>query len=239
MIIFSDVSFGYDPGDRVLDTVNLKLHPGLTLILGPNGAGKSTFLKLAAGVEHPDSGRITVDGHDLWTEEVAARKGLAYLPEFADVTPYASLRDVIALVCRLRGEPVNHGVRILESFGLASQSGKSIRELSSGERKRTLLAAAMIGHPDHLLLDEPLDALDRKTKDSTTAWLKTRAGEGAVVAVISHELEPFAEIASHAVSFREGQIVLYSPLPETGPNRMDLLERMARGLGPAKSRPRP
>lgn len=232
MIGFRDVCFEYDPGERVLDSVNLDLRPGLTLVLGPNGAGKSTFLKLAAGVERPDSGRITVDGHDLWTEEVAARSGLAYCPEFADVTPYASLWEVLTLVCRLRGVPVEQGAKVLDTMGLYSQMGKSIRELSSGERKRTLLAAAMIGAPGHLLVDEPLDALDQEAKERTASWLEKRAKEGAVVAIVSHELEPFAESASRACSFREGRLVLDTPLPETLAIRLQILERMARGQMP-------
>lgn len=232
MIVFRDVSFEYDPGERVLDSISLDLQPGLTLILGPNGAGKSTFLKLAAGVERPDTGRIMVDGHDLWTEEVASRRNMAYCPEFADVTPYASLREVLSLVCRLRGVPVERGAEVLEIIGLHSRTARSIRELSSGERKRTLLAAAMIGMPGHLLLDEPLDALDREAKERTVAWLEKRAREEAVVAVVSHEIEPFADLASRAVCFREGRLVLESPLPETGASRLQRLERMARGQMP-------
>ncbi|MDH5745222.1 MAG: ATP-binding cassette domain-containing protein, partial [Candidatus Aminicenantes bacterium] len=86
MIRFQNVSFSYEKEEKVLHSVNLELHPGLILLLGPNGCGKSTLLKVAAGVEMPDSGVITIDGHDLWREEVKARKGLAYLPEHPDLT---------------------------------------------------------------------------------------------------------------------------------------------------------
>ena len=60
--------------------LDLEIGPGLTLIAGPNGSGKSTLLKLAAGVEPPDDGRVSIDGLDLWTSEAAARRSLAYVP---------------------------------------------------------------------------------------------------------------------------------------------------------------
>ncbi|NLH76339.1 MAG: ATP-binding cassette domain-containing protein [Acidobacteria bacterium] len=111
MMVFEKVSFGYEPGRPVVRDATFALGPGLTLLVGPNGCGKSTLHKLAAGVERPDGGRVLVDGLDLWEREAEACRGLAYLPEFPDITPYASLRDVLRLVCRLRGEPGAAGER--------------------------------------------------------------------------------------------------------------------------------
>ena len=67
MIEFHDVSFGYDDQETIVKSADLRILPGLTLLVGPNGCGKSTLLKLAAGVEIPDKGRITVDGFDLYS----------------------------------------------------------------------------------------------------------------------------------------------------------------------------
>ncbi len=101
----------------MLAGVDLEITPGLTLRLGPNGCGKSTLRKLTAGSERPDSGRIEIDGHDLWSDEVAARRGLAYVPEQPDLTPYATVREILALVCRLRGEPRERGREALARVG--------------------------------------------------------------------------------------------------------------------------
>jgi ABC-type multidrug transport system ATPase subunit len=231
MMVFESVTFGYEPERAVVRQASFALSPGLTLLVGPNGCGKSTLLKLAAGVERPDAGRILVDGADLWREEAKARRGLAYLPEFPDITPFAALRDVLRLVCRLRGEPVTAGDRALETFGLAEEAGRSVRELSSGQRKRALFAAAFVGRPAHILLDEPLDALDRQIADDVLTWTRQRIADGATVAVVSHAIEPFADLAARALTVRDGLVEQHEALPRSPGDRLQLLDRLARGAG--------
>lgn len=230
MMVFESVTFGYEPERAVVRQASFALSPGLTLLVGPNGCGKSTLLKLAAGVERPDAGRILVDGAELWSEEAKARRGLAYLPEFPDVTPYAALRDVLRLVCRLRGEPVTAGDRALETFGLADEAGRSVRELSSGQRKKALFAAAFVGRPAHILLDEPLDGLDRQIADDVLTWTRQRIADGATVAVVSHGIEPFADQAARALTVRDGRIELHEALPRSPEDRLQFLDRLARGV---------
>jgi ABC-type multidrug transport system ATPase subunit len=229
MIVFEGVSFAYEPGRAVIQNASFAFEPGLTLLVGPNGSGKSTLLKLAAGVERPDRGRVLVAGVDLWRQEVEARRSLAYLPEFPDITPYATLRDVLRLVCRLRGEPKEAGAKALEVFGLAEEAGRSVRELSSGQRKRALFAAAFVGRPDHILLDEPLEALDRQIADDVVRWIGERAAAGATLVVVSHAVEPLAGFATSAAAAREGSIVKLGELPGTPEERLRLLDSLARG----------
>jgi len=229
MMVFEDVIFAYEPDRPVVRNASFALGPGLTLLLGPNGCGKSTLLKLAAGVERPDRGRILVDGFDLWKQEVEARRGLAYLPEFPDITPYATLRDVLRLVCRLRGEPIGAGVKTLELFGLADEAGRSVRELSSGQRKRALFAAAFISRPDHFLLDEPLDGLDRQIADDVVRWIGGRTSAGTTMVVACHAIEPLASLVTKAVTVREGSIAICEELPAAPEARLRLLDALARG----------
>lgn len=229
MIGFADVSFGYEPGRPVVRSASFALGPGLTLLVGPNGCGKSTLLKIGAGVERPDRGRVLVDGLDMWAKETEARRGLAYLPEFPDITPYATLRDVLRLVCRLRGEPMSAGDRALELFGLGDEARRSVRELSSGQRKRALFAAAFVGRPDHILLDEPLDALDRQIADDVLRWIAERAAAGASVAVVSHAIEPLAGLAVRALTVQDGAVAIHEDLPASPDERLRLLDALARG----------
>ncbi len=229
MMVFEGVTFGYEPGRPVVRESSLTLGPGLTLLVGPNGCGKSTLLKLAAGVERPDRGRILVDRFDLWEREVEARRRLAYLPEFPDITPYATLDDVLRLVCRLRGEPRRAGAEALDRFGLAAESGRSVRELSSGQRKRALFAAAFVGRPDHVLLDEPLDSLDRQIADDVLHWIGERTAAGATMVVVSHSLEPLAGLVTGAVTVRGGAAELHPEIPADAASRLRFLDALARG----------
>ena len=233
MIRFSGVSFGYRPGQPVLAEVDLALAPGLTLVVGRNGCGKSTLLKLAAGIDPPDAGRIEIDGHDLWRAEVAARAGLAYVPEHPDLTPYATIAEILALVCDLRGAPRASAAAALAFSGLdGGLAGRSVRELSMGQRRKAVLAAARIGNPRQLLLDEPLEAMDRAGRADVLAWIEDRRAAGALVLVASHDLEPFAPAAARALTVNGGHCLLVDPLPGDTAERGRLLERMARGEPP-------
>jgi ABC-type multidrug transport system ATPase subunit len=233
MIRLLGASFAYRPGEPVLDRADLEIPPGLTLLVGRNGCGKSTLLKLAAGVERPDAGRIEIEDRgvrlDLWRDEAAARSGLAYVPEQPDLTPYASVDEILRLVCRLRGEPQTKAGEALAWVGLSGLGGRSVRELSMGQRRRAVLATAMIGTPRHVLLDEPLEAMDRGAREDVLAWIDRLLAAGAAVLVVSHELEPFVPRAARAVTVAQGRCRLFDPLPEAPAERLALLARLARG----------
>jgi ABC-type multidrug transport system ATPase subunit len=235
VIRFLGVSFSYlpdRPREAVLAGVDLALPAGLTLVVGPNGCGKSTLLRLAAGVEPPDHGRVEVDGHDLWTAEVAARASLAFVPEQPDLTPYATVAEILDLVCALRGEPPGSAAPALAAVGLDGLAQRSVRELSLGQRRKAILAAARIGTPHHLLLDEPLESLDRAAGAGPRARVEGRRAAGALVLVAAHDPEPFAATAARALTVRDGRCLLVDPLPGDPAARDRLLERLAGGETP-------
>lgn len=230
MIHFQNVSFSYEKEIPVLVGVDLEIQPGLTLLLGPNGCGKSTLLKLASGVEKPDTGQITVHGHDLWKDEVEARKDLAYVPEQPDLTPYATIHEILNLVCRLRDEPLEKGLDALGFFELRSQASRTVRELSLGQRRRAVFAAALIGTPRYILLDEPFEGMDRKIKEDILDWIKGHVDAGAVVFVVSHTIEPLVELTSRAVTIKDGSAILYSKIPPDPERKLALLDNLATGI---------
>jgi ABC-type multidrug transport system ATPase subunit len=238
-ISFRDVRFGYmarpswrTPAPAIFSCDALDIGAGLSLLLGPNGAGKSTLLKLAAGVERPDAGRVLVTGHDLWREEVPARRPIAYVPEQPDLSPYATIREVVMLVASLRGERRSAGEvaeLALERVGLADLGNRTVRELSMGQRRRALFAAALIGDPTVLLLDEPLETMDRGTRSFIVDWLEERVAAGATAVVATHEIEPFVSLAGRAILVRDGSPRMIDPLPEDTATRLELLDGLARG----------
>lgn len=232
MIRFENASFDYGTGQPALYATTLEIGPGVSLLLGPNGAGKSSLLKLAAGVERPRTGHILVGERDLWVDEVAARRQLAYVPEHPDLSPYATIADVTRLVCALRGEPLRAGDEALARAGLAHLGDRTVRELSMGQRRRALLAMAFIGQPAHVLLDEPLEGMDRGMQDRIVAWVTQLAAAGNVVVIATHELEPFVPSATRAVQVVHGRAELVPQLPAASSDRLMVFERLARGLRP-------
>lgn len=229
MIRFEQASFDYGGERPALLPTDLTIAPGVTLLLGPNGAGKSSLLKLAAGVERPNTGRVLVGAHDLWIDEVAARRQIAYVPEHPDLSPYATIADVTRLVCALRGEAPGVGAEALARAGLAQLGGRTVRELSMGQRRRALLAMAFIGRPEHVLLDEPLEGMDRAMQAAILEWVATMAAEGRAVIIATHELEPFVTVATRAILVVDGRAELVPQLPAAPEERLAVLERFARG----------
>ena len=229
MIDYRNVSFSYEKEEKVLQSINLELGTGLTLLLGPNGCGKSTLLKLAAGVERPDTGVIAINGHDVWNDEVEARRGLAYLPEHPDLTPYASIKEILDLVCCLRGESLDTVKKALEFFSLQHLAHRTVRELSLGQRRQAVFAACLIGRPSHILLDEPLEGMDRHIQKEILDWIKNHVQSRATVVVVSHSIEPFLQLASHAVTIQSGHAFRFKKLPDLLDKKHTFLEQLAEG----------
>jgi len=210
------VAFAYDDRSRIFTDLNLDVASGVTLLQGENGAGKTTLLKLAAGVEKPDAGRVLVNGADLWRQEVAARSDLAFLPQEPDVTPFATIREVLRLVCRLRSEPMDRVENVLAETDLEAEADLSIRELSRGQRRRVLLAAAWIGTPRTAILDEPLDAMDEGWRGRIHEWLEELRKNGGLALVATHEAGSLAELADRLLVLHDGEIRELDSPPGTG-----------------------
>jgi ABC-type Mn2+/Zn2+ transport system ATPase subunit len=145
------------------------------------------------------------------------------------LTPYATIRDVIRLVCRLREQPAASGREALEKAGIAGIAGRSIRELSMGQRRRAVLAAAWIGAPRVALLDEPLEAMDRAIREEILVWIDRLIAAGTCVVIATHEIEPFIEKAARALTVRAGKCEIRAPLPPDSDERLAFLESWSRG----------
>lgn len=232
MIRFQDVFYAYEKLHPVLQGINLDIKPGLTLLVGPNGCGKSTFLNVATGVEKQDSGQVFIHGFDLWTDEVAARKNLTYLPEQPDLTPYASIREILDLVCRLRREPLKEGRDALRFFGLEQVVDRTVRELSMGQRRQAVFAACLVGTPRYILLDEPLEGMDLRVQKKILEWIEIRLQSDVHMIVVSHTVAPFVELTTRAVTFQKGRAFLFEPLPKNQLEKLGFIENLARGILP-------
>lgn len=227
-IALHDVRFAYERGARpalVLDS--LRIDPGVTLVVGPNGSGKSTLLRLVAGVERPAHGTIHLLGHDLWRDEVAARLALAYVPEHPELAPYATVGEVVLLAARLRGLADDVAWRALAELQLDQFAHRTVRELSMGQRRRALLAAARLADAPVLVLDEPLEAMDRDTRALIVRWVGERRATGATVLIATHELEPFLDLVDGVLAVADGRIERVDLAHFSPAERVVQLERLA------------
>ncbi|WP_043673021.1 ABC transporter ATP-binding protein [Streptomyces xylophagus] len=203
---------------RALDAVSLRLSEGVTGLLGPNGAGKTTLLKVLATAQPADSGTFTVLDHDPSTtggrQEV--RRVLGYLPQtpgfHPDFTAFEFV-DYVAILKELTDREGRHREvrRVLAEVDLSDVRGKRIKKLSGGMRQRVALAAALVGDPGFLVLDEPTVGLDPEQR-MRFRELIARAGEGRTVLLSTHQTEDVAMLCNQVVVMAGG-IVRFEGTP--------------------------
>ncbi|MBC9728133.1 ABC transporter ATP-binding protein [Streptomyces sp. TRM68367] len=199
-------------GTRALDDVSLRLTAGVTGLLGPNGAGKTTLLRVLATAVPPDHGAFTVLGHDPATARGRqdVRRALGYLPQtpglHPDFTAFEFV-DYVAILKELTDRAARHREvrRALDEVGLADVRGRRIKRLSGGMRQRVALAAALVGDPGFLVLDEPTVGLDPEQR-MRFRELIARAGEGRTVLLSTHQTEDVAMLCHRVIVLAGGRV---------------------------------
>jgi ABC-2 type transport system ATP-binding protein len=187
----------------------------VTGFLGPNGAGKTTTLRLLLGLAEPTAGEALVFGHRYSDLSDPVRRVGAVL-ESTDFHPGRSGRDhlrALALAARL---PARRVGEVLELVELSSTAGRRVKTYSLGMRQRLGLAAALLGEPELLVLDEPATGLDPAGVHWLRTFLRRFAEEGGTVLVASHVLAEVAQTVDQVVIIDRGRLVATLPLDELG-----------------------
>jgi ABC-type multidrug transport system ATPase subunit len=188
-------------GRKVLDRMNHVFAPGIHALHGPNGIGKSTLLTILAGVQAPDAGTVTIDGHDLLTNPERAKERLAFVPDDCPIYPFMLGRDLLDLVARAKRTRVDERVdALVEGFGLEPHLRTRFGQMSLGTQKKILLAAAWIGNPSVVLMDEPSNALDRVTRGMLVDELLALR-ETAVVVMSTHDADFARAVGADVIPF--------------------------------------
>ena len=190
-----------------LDGVTWQAQRGrVTAVLGPNGAGKTTMVECCEGLRRPDSGTVRVLGADPWhaSAEHRARVGVMLqdggLPNAA--RPLALLRHLAQMYAAPR--PVDD---LASQLGIDRFSGTSVRRLSGGQRQRVALAAALVGAPDVVFLDEPSAGLDPHARLDVWDLVRSVAADGTAVVLTTHSFEEAERIADEIVIVADGRAV--------------------------------
>jgi len=199
-------------GDFVaLDNVDFSVPSGsLTALLGPSGSGKSTLLRAIAGLDHPDSGTVTINGADV-TGVPPQRRGIGFVFQHYAAFKHMTVRDNVAFGLKIRKRPkseVKEKVdNLLEVVGLSGFQTRYPNQLSGGQRQRMALARALAVDPQVLLLDEPFGALDAKVREDLRAWLRRLHDEVNVTTVlVTHDQAEALDVADRIAVLNQGRI---------------------------------
>jgi iron complex transport system ATP-binding protein len=218
---FDDVTVSRG-GKQILGPISWEVGIGERwVILGPNGAGKTTLFQIAATQMHPTSGKASILGSMLGKVDVfdlRPRIGLmgssllGYFPEDEKVIDVV-LTAAYGILGRWREEyelwDESRAVALLTTLGVRELASRDFFTLSDGEKKRTMIARALMANPELLLLDEPASGLDLGGREDLLQRLENLAGDEAAPAtiIITHHIEEIPTSTTHALLLREGRVV--------------------------------
>ncbi len=213
MIRAEEVRFSYS-NVEVLRGASLSIKHGVTVLVGPNGAGKTTLLKLMAGIYKPDSGRILVDGEDIWactpSRRLELRRKIVYVHEKPVALRGSTLFNV-SYGLLLRGldrkEASKRALITMKKVGIENLADRDSKELSAGQTQLMALARALAVEPKFLLLDEPLANLDKQNRELVLGLLRELKIEGTTIAIATHDRLLALRIADRVALVEEGFVV--------------------------------
>ena len=222
MITFRSVTKLYPGSARpALADVDLKVNDGeIVGLVGLNGAGKTTAMRIAAGVISPTSGAVEIDGRDIIRAKVHASQGVGWVPELPNCNPD---RRVLSLLKYFAGfyfpsdvAVTAHCLELLRTLGLGGSEQVKFGRLSHGMQVRFQLAAALVGEPSNLLLDEVFSGIDAEGLRFLRDWLLELRSERKSVLLSSHQLSEVQRVADRVAILHQGRILRVKPSSEIG-----------------------
>jgi ABC-type multidrug transport system ATPase subunit len=194
-------------GREVLRGLHLEVERGENIaVVGPNGAGKSTLLGVVAGLLEPEAGSVRLEGEPLSGRRAPARAQVGFVPEGADPPPHLLAGELLSLCAALKQADIPPA-SLLERLGVAPLLEQPIGSLSLGQRRRTCLAAALVGDPLLLVLDEPTNGLDPGGVAMLAELLRERREAGRMALISTHDLAFAGAAGSRFVRLENGRAV--------------------------------
>jgi ABC-2 type transport system ATP-binding protein len=197
-----------------LDGVSFSVAPGtVTGFVGPNGAGKSTTMRIILGLDSPERGTATVGGRPYASLTHPMRR-LGSLLDAGALQPSRSGRNHLLWIARSQHLPASRVDQVVDLVGLGRAARRRAGDYSLGMRQRLGIAAAMLGDPPMLIMDEPFNGMDPEGIIWMRSFLRELAAEGRAVLVSSHLLSELPDVADHVVVIGRGRVLADGPLPE-------------------------
>jgi ABC-2 type transport system ATP-binding protein len=187
----------------------------VTGLLGPNGSGKTTTLRVALGLARPTGGTVLIGGVP-YGKLARPRRSVGAMLEATGFHPGRRARAHLRVLAAAGGLPDRRVEEVLGQVGLAEFANRRVRGFSLGMRQRLGLAAALLGDPQVLLLDEPANGLDPAGIAWLRGLLRDLAGQGRTIVVASHALGEVAQTADHVVIVSAGRLRFAGPLHDLG-----------------------
>lgn len=196
---------------KASDDVSFDIEKGkLVALLGPSGSGKTTILRMLAGLEHQDSGNISIDGqiiNDLSVQE----RGIGFVFQSYALFPYYTVFDNIAYGMKIqkksKQEIKRRAEELLELVGLPGLGKRFPSQLSGGQRQRVAFARALAVDPQVLLLDEPFAAIDAKVRKELRRWLKDMIEQVGITSIfVTHDQDEAVEVADEIIVTNNGRV---------------------------------
>ena len=183
-------------------------------IVGSSGSGKSTLLHLLGGVDRPTSGKVFIQGEDIYALNddklaIFRRRQIGLIYQFYNLIPILNVRENITLPCELDGQEVDPAVldEMIHDLGLDKRQKHLPNELSGGQQQRVSIGRALINHPAIVLADEPTGNLDKKASEEIVTLLKiSNQKYKQTIIMITHDLE-IAKIADRIIQIEDGRII--------------------------------
>lgn len=201
VLAVNDISFGVEQGEFVA-------------IVGSSGSGKSTLLHLLGGVDRPTSGKVYIQGEDIYSlnsDKIAIfrRRQVGLIYQFYNLIPILNVKENITLPCELDGRTPDKSEldELINTLGLKDRVTHLPNELSGGQQQRVSIGRALINHPAILLADEPTGNLDSRSSDEIVELLKlSNQKYNQTIVMITHNLE-IAKIADRILRIEDGRLV--------------------------------
>jgi len=225
-----DVSKSFGNG-LVVSNVTFAVEKGSCFgLLGPNGAGKTTTLKMIYGFWKPSAGAVRVEGIDVRKDPRRVKRLLGIAPQENTLDPDLTVSQNLSFHARYAGmhpgQARDRVRRVRELLGLDSHADAAVAELSSGLRRRLVLARTFLNEPNIVILDEPTRGLDQESRDLTVGLLREMKSRGVTMVIATHGLEEASALCDRVALMKDGRIF------ETG-TASEILPAVGNGAEPS------